>query len=130
MLASHVDEDHRFLKRVFDQRRWYLIATRTVEGALSLLQRYSIPVVVTERDLPGGGWKAMLAGLEHLRRAPLLVVASRLADDYLWAEALNLGAHDVIAKPFRTSELEWVLENAWRRWGAAPEVGAFAAGRD
>jgi hypothetical protein len=30
---------------------------------------------------------------------PLLVVTSRLADDRLWWEALNLGGYNVLAKP-------------------------------
>ena len=65
----------------------------------------------------------MLAGFERFRHAPLLVVTSRLADDYLWAEASNVGAHDVVAKPFWKNELVWVLENAWRR-------AAFASARN
>ena len=36
----------------------------------------------------------------HRFHLPLVIVASHLADDQLWAEALNLGAHDVLAKPF------------------------------
>jgi hypothetical protein len=47
---------------------------------------------------------------------PLLIVASRLADEYLWAEVLNLGGHDVLAKPFQGAEVQWVLESAWRIW--------------
>jgi FixJ family two-component response regulator len=43
-------------------------------------------------------------------------VTSRLADEYLWAEALNLGAYDVLAKPFDTSEVMRVVASAWRHW--------------
>jgi len=51
-------------------------------------------------------------GLER----PFLVVTSRLADEYLWVEVLNLGEHDVLAKPFRAPEVQWVLESGWRIW--------------
>jgi DNA-binding response OmpR family regulator len=47
---------------------------------------------------------------------PLLIVTSRLADDRLWTEALNLGAYDVIAKPFDRKEVDRVLNLAWARW--------------
>ena len=45
-----------------------------------------------------------------------LIVTSRLADEYLWAEALNLGAYDMLAKPFDASEVVRVLGSAWRHW--------------
>jgi FixJ family two-component response regulator len=47
----------------------------------------------------------MLAELSSLRIVPPLIVTSRLADSTLWVEALNLGAYDVLAKPFERSEL-------------------------
>ena len=47
-----------------------------------------------------------------LRLAPPLVVTSRLADDYLWSEVLNLGGWDVLAKPFRQQEVLYVLDSA------------------
>jgi hypothetical protein len=47
---------------------------------------------------------------------PLLVVTSRLADEYLWVEVLNLDGHDVLAKPFRAAEAQRVLESGWRIW--------------
>jgi CheY-like chemotaxis protein len=51
------------------------------------------------------GW---ISGIVHALcppDPPMLIVTSRLADDYLWAEALNLGAYDVLAKPFDASEV-------------------------
>lgn len=43
---------------------------------------------------------------------PLLIVISRLADEHLWAEALNLGAYDVLAKPLNHTEIVRVLNLA------------------
>lgn len=73
-------------------------------------------MVVCERDLPQGTWVDMLRHIEALPNAPSLIVASRLADDGLWAEALNLGAWDVLAKPFDHSELIRSVKSAWQRW--------------
>jgi len=47
---------------------------------------------------------------------PMLIVASRTADEYLWAEALNLGAYDVLSKPYRAAEVVRVLSMAWLHW--------------
>jgi DNA-binding response OmpR family regulator len=38
-----------------------------------------------------------------------------LADDYLWSEALNLGAYDVLAKPFDVEEVVRTVDAARRR---------------
>ena len=54
--------------------------------------------------------------IQSLPNAPSLIVASRLADDRLWGEALNLGAWDVLAKPFDPTEVIRSLHSAWRRW--------------
>jgi DNA-binding response OmpR family regulator len=48
---------------------------------------------------------------------PSFIVTSRLADERLWAEALNFGAFDVLAKPFDRAEALRVIGAAWRAWG-------------
>lgn len=127
LLVSHIDGDHQFLEGIFLQKQWMLFRSETVPSALSLLRANEVPVVISERDVPGGGWRKILSGLECLPRPPLLVVTSHLADDHLWAEVLNLGGHDVLATPFCAKELLWVLENAWRRFGVPPGAPATAA---
>ncbi len=131
MLVSNVQEDHRFLEEIFFKKQWTLFRTGSVGDALSALDQNEIPVVIAERDVPGGGWKKILSSLQQLARPPLLVVTSRLADEHLWAEVLNLGGHDVLATPFSAKELVWVIENAWHRFGhtfAPNAVAACAAG--
>ena len=64
----------------------------------------------------------MLAHAGGMNDPPLLIVTSRLADDRLWTEALNLGAYDVIAKPFDRKEVDRVLNLAWARWSRSNSV--------
>ena len=35
----------------------------------------------------------------------MFIVTSRLADDALWAEVLNVGGYDLLLKPFRAEEV-------------------------
>ena len=70
-------------------------------------------IVVCERDLSPGTWQHALAETFKLPAPPPLIVSSRLADDFLWAEALNLGVYDVLAKPFNAQEVVRVLHLAW-----------------
>jgi hypothetical protein len=44
------------------------------------------------------------------------IVVSRLADEQLWAEALNLGDWDVLATPFDRSESIRSVASGWRHW--------------
>jgi CheY-like chemotaxis protein len=78
--------------------------------------------VICERDLSPGTWIDMLKEGELLPNAPSFIVTSRLADDRLWAEALNLGAYDVLAKPFERLELVRSVSSAWLHWYHKYEV--------
>ena len=64
-----------------------------------------ICVVVCERDLAPGTWQDVLEPLRERPNPSLLIILSRLAGDRLWAQALNLGAWGVAAKPFSLSEV-------------------------
>lgn len=44
-----------------------------------------------------------------------VIVTDRKADARFWAEALNLGAYDLIAQPFSTAEVRRILANACSR---------------
>jgi DNA-binding response OmpR family regulator len=68
-----------------------------------------------------------LRDLRPLEQPPLLIVTSRLADDALWSEALNLGAHDVLAQPFDRHQVERVFASARRRFEFRPELARGGA---
>jgi DNA-binding response OmpR family regulator len=95
---------------------WQLWTASTLSSALRALRRIPCPVVVCERDLPLGDWRDLLEHTRHLTSPPLVIVTSLPADDSLWAEALNLGAYDVLAKPFDRIEVIRVITSACLRW--------------
>jgi len=92
---------------------WRLDTSRTLDSALRVLRDRQVPIVLCERDLEGNSWKDLLEQLTLLPEPPCVIVASRLADERLWAEALNLGAYDVLAKPLDSREVLRVLSSAW-----------------
>jgi DNA-binding response OmpR family regulator len=83
-----------------------------------------LPVILTERDLPPFSWKDVLNSVSHLINPPRLIVASENPDARLWGEVLNLGAYDVLSKPFDSRELFQVISAAWRDWNQK-ERGTF-----
>lgn len=60
--------------------------------------------------LPDDDWRQVLAQLETLQSEPVLIVASHLADEDVWAEVLNLGTYEVLLKPFRAEEVARTIE--------------------
>jgi DNA-binding NtrC family response regulator len=114
--VSPLEEDHLSLQAIVGHSRWRLLSADRVSPALALLQRHEISVVLCERDLMPGTWIDMLENMRELPHPPSLIVASRLADELLWSEALNLGAWDVLAKPFDRSEVFRSVKSGWQHW--------------
>ncbi len=104
--------DHTALRRLVHGMHCRLVTARTCRRALRRLTRNRISIVVCERDLPDGTWRNILDHTSACSERPFLIVTSRLADERLWAEVLNLGGFDVIAKPFNSREAGYVLQTA------------------
>jgi DNA-binding response OmpR family regulator len=122
--VSPASEDHCVLENILSthgpvinkQPRWKLSIAMTLSSALDILNRICCTAVICERDLPVGSWKDLLEQTQQLPKPPSLIVTSRHADERLWAEALNLGAYDVLAKPFDANEILHVVGLACGRW--------------
>lgn len=115
LLISPVQEDEAILSALFQHHGWTLHVTSSLSSASALLKKETPSLVITERNLPDGDWKDVLVAIYILRKRPLLIVISRQADNHLWAEALNLGVYDVLAKPLDETEAFRVLTSAWIR---------------
>ena len=113
--VSPMAEDHTALAKIL-QGKWKRLTTSGLQWATKLLRRNQIPITICERDLQPGSWKDLLEQTAIMPHSPLLIVTSRSADESLWAEVLNLGGWDVLAKPFDRTEVIRVIEAAWRHW--------------
>jgi DNA-binding NtrC family response regulator len=119
-----MEEDGFALNGILDQggRRghmdasWILSFAAGLASATPLLKDHRISIVLSECDLGPSTWRDVLAETSSLVHSPLLIVTSHVADGRLWAEALNLGAYDVLAKPFDPDEVLRSLNLAWLRW--------------
>ncbi len=114
--VSPYDADHTTLQQIFSHSNWKLHITRTCSEAVTLLKKRLIPVVVCERDLPDGSWRDILERTARATNPREVMVSSRLGDERLWSEVLNLGGYNVIAKPFQESEVFRDVSLAWLHW--------------
>jgi DNA-binding response OmpR family regulator len=137
MLASRCEDDHGSLREIFGHSNWKLYEAFNCIEALALLHQFHLPVVICNCGLPEGGWKTLLPAVEALPWRPRLIVCSRLADEQLWGEVLNLGGYDVLSTPFDADEVFRVSYLAWhsarheaRRMAAASQTSgpAYATG--
>ena len=113
--VSPIEEDHTALERIL-RSPWQLSTTETLSSALTHIALREFAVIICEQKLVSGSWKDVLNHVRSVPHPPLVVVTSRLADERLWAEALNLGAYDVLAKPFDATEVRRVVGLAGARW--------------
>lgn len=126
LCVDPIREDHVTLQKIFDSSPWSLCpdsswtlqACSTLTGAWRALRAQHFALVLCECDLQPGTWRELLDLLARLPDPPFLIVTSRVADERLWAEALNLGAYDVLAKPFDRTEVMRVVSMAWTHWTA------------
>lgn len=105
LVVSPLESDHRELRDILHPEGWIVRSSRSCAETLALLEPEAIRVVIAERDLPDGNWETVLGQIERMVVAPKLIVTSRLADHYLWAEVLNRGGFDVLAQPFDRREV-------------------------
>lgn len=126
--VSRDASDHLTLQRILSGLPWAVSAAANCSQAVRELSREKISVIFCESLLEDGTWKSLLAHIRGLAHPPLLVVTSRVADEHLWAEVLNLGGYDVLAKPFSTEEVRHVCTTAslWLMQLAAPPRTAAA----
>jgi CheY-like chemotaxis protein len=106
---SAAGEDHSTLHDILNDCSWCIVKSRTCKAAFARLRRQHMPVVVCESNLPDGTWRDVLDRIKTLPYQPLLIGTSRTADHRLWAEVLNSGGYNVLAKPFRESEVKQVF---------------------
>ena len=111
--------DNDSIEHILHESGWQqctVLARHTLRSALSVLEAMPVPIIICDADRPPDKWRELLDGISKLPDPPLLILTSRLADERLWAEALNIGAYDVLAKPLQAAEVVRILSLAWQHW--------------
>ena len=127
LAVSPCEQDRWLITALASSQHITVLTASSLAEAVALCRRHAISLVVCERDLPDGDWREMLNQVNRLSPDTRVVVTSRLADEQLWAEVLNLGGYDVLAKPLSWREVAHVIESAVG--AAAGSSLALAAGR-
>ena len=86
-----------------------------LQHARAKLRQSRYAVILTEAGLPDGSWLDVLSLARGMAPGAEVIVTDPHADARFWAEALNLGAYDLLAQPFYESEVRRILYNACSR---------------
>ncbi len=116
LLVGAYEKDRLLIHEIFRKPGWRLFEAQDRKRAMYCLERNPVQVVIAEADVPKWNWHHVLNDLRQMAQPPQLIVTSRHADDYLWAEALNIGAYDVLPQPFQRDEVERVVTSARRHF--------------
>jgi len=87
----------------------------SINQARTHLVKTRFDVILTEAALPDGRWIDVLHLARECPEDTQVIVTDPHADARFWAEALNLGAYDLLAQPFYEPEVRRILHNACTR---------------
>jgi DNA-binding response OmpR family regulator len=110
------EEDFITLRHIFSHSNWHFERVCSCEEALDRVRRQPPPVIICSRQLPDGSWHEVLAEAARADCPPRVIVTAHPSDESLWAEILDLGAYDLLARPFEAGEVIRVVSLAWRQW--------------
>ncbi|HEY1184089.1 MAG TPA: response regulator [Bryobacteraceae bacterium] len=123
LFISGRHDDARQLSRMLGSLPVALEHVENYQQARTLLQQCDYDVLLTEAILPDAGWLDVLQLARELPGDPEVIVTDPHADARFWAEALNLGAYDLLSQPFYAPEVRRILYNACSR----PEYQRYPA---
>ena len=91
------------------------IFSESVQECRGVLARGDVTLVFCDSTLKDGDYREVMRLAAASDVHPPVVVTSRLDDTSQYLEAMRLGAFDFMARPFRRSEIEWIVQNATRK---------------
>lgn len=126
LFVSPHREDATVLSRMLGSLPVPLEHVADLQHASATIQAESYQVILTEARLPDGTWRDVLDIACRVTPGPAVIVTDASADARFWAEALNLGAYDLIAQPFATDEVRRILSYACSHLSGQSRTAAAA----
>ncbi len=115
VLLSANPEVRITFRRIFDDSGWSIRESKAIVRLADAIDSAWMGVLLTDYTLPDGNWRTAMAVAKKVAFACETVVTSRIADERMWAEVLNLGAFDLIPQPIDPADALGLCTGAWRR---------------
>lgn len=118
LVAEDDNNTRRALQHYLKRSGYEVTEAASVEESLSSVGNHPSDLVILDFDL-GGGTADALTSIRRRSSVPVIVCSGRSSERDRVA-LLNLGADDVLAKPYSFAELEARMRAVLRRGNAAP----------
>ena len=98
-------------------RNWGFVADTAFNGddALTRIQSEHYDIIISDLMMPGMDGMTLLQRVKEKDKEILFIIITGYATIETAVRAINIGAYDYIAKPFRLDELMVVIRNACER---------------
>jgi DNA-binding NtrC family response regulator len=125
LVSSSFLESRRALLRMLEDLKVDTFASATLAEAKEVLSRQEVALVFCDDHLEDGTYRDLLQTLRTRKKAPHIVVTTRIGEWKEYLEALGLGASDMIPYPYRSTDVELNVLRAMRGRDQSSD-GAFA----
>jgi hypothetical protein len=112
VVLSVDSEFYARLEQIATDCKWQITRAASLEEAEALLVAEPLPLIICEHD-PDGDWRTALRRLNISPVKPCTLLASRVADDYLWQEVVRNHGYDILHKVAANDQLMRSLKFAW-----------------
>jgi DNA-binding NtrC family response regulator len=113
------DHDREILNCISNREPVDIHFAESHVDAWEAMNRLNSPVILYDRDWPNAEWRTTVQALASSPHRSCVILASRVADDYLWQELIRCGGYDLLAKPFRADDVARALKLALSYWKSA-----------
>jgi hypothetical protein len=114
LIVITADEDFYLrLQQIAVTYDWRIGRAMSTNEAEKLIRAAPTPIVIYDSDSNGENWRAALRSLHDLPAHPCVLLASRVADDYLLQEIVRNHGYDLLPKSAASEELIHRLKFAW-----------------
>lgn len=113
------DEDFYLrLQQIAGTYDWRIGRALSADEARALISAQPTPIVIYDSDSNGGNWRGAFKSMSDLPAHPCVLLASRVADDYLLQEVVRNHGYDLFPKSAPSEKLIHCLKFAWS-WARA-----------
>jgi hypothetical protein len=112
------EEFYRRLQQIAETYQWRIGRAPSPDVARTLIGAQPTPIIVYDGDLNTGNWRDAFRDMKDSPSRPCVLLASRVADDYLLQEVLRNHGYDLLPKLAPNEKLIQSLKFAWS-WARA-----------
>jgi DNA-binding NtrC family response regulator len=111
VVSSH-DEDINIARSAAAEESVVTTVAQTYRQAVTAAAKDAFGLILCRDSLPDGTWKDLFSHVVVVPEPPRVIVIADPSDHALWAEAMSIGAYDIVANPLNRPEAHQIIFRA------------------